>query len=242
MKVHFINCFKICALTIIFPFVVKAQIPAWSVDFGASGFYNSSPLTISRGGNAINGLSRDLSVNGALGLFVFENASVGLRYNIANDYLEVESQFFNASLGQYEPYIQIEQTNLFGLYGRYYTDLSQYFAAFAHVEVGTGTSLLSVTEENDQGEIIQSEYPRDLEDFGIALGLAIRPTPIVGIEFSALRRTQFESYIPSGTTTNIPQIETRLGFEFRIGLRINVNFRELRSNANKDRMPVGPRF
>jgi hypothetical protein len=221
---------------------LKAQIPSMSFDFGADAFYNSSPLTISRGGNAINGLSRDFQLNGALGIFIFENAAIGFRYRSAYNYFEVEGQFFNANLGQYEPYIQIDNSSIYGLYGRYYTDLSKYFAAFAHVEVGMGTSLLSVTEENDQGEIVQTEYPRDLEDFGIALGLAIRPTPIVGIEFMGMRRTQFESYMPRGSTVNIPQVETRLGFEFRVGLRINVNFGALKSDIKKDRIPIGPRF
>lgn len=213
-----------------------------SFDFGAGGFFNSSPLTISRGGSAINGVSRDFQLNGALGLFIFDNAAVGLRFRNSYNYFEVEGQFFNASLGQYEPFIQIDNINIFGFYTRYYTDLSNYLFAFAHVELGTGTSLLSVTEENDIGEIVQTEYPRDLEDFGIAFGLAVRPTPVIGIEIMGMRRTQFESYIPSGSTSNIPQIETRLGFEFRIGLRINVNFRALKQEIKEDKFPIGPRF
>lgn len=218
--------------------LVKGQIPARSFDIGVDGFYNISPLTISRGGGSISGETKDFQLNGQLGYFFVENLSAGLRFRNAYEYFSVQGQFFNSTTGAYEPLIQISYTNVFGLYGRYYLDFTNYFAAFAHVEVGTGNNLISVTEENDQGEIEQVEYPRNIEDFGLGVGLAIRPSERAALELMVLRRTVFESYYPGGVISGPLQIETYLGYELRLGLRINLNFSEIINN----RKSVPPSF
>ncbi|MGB0430801.1 MAG: hypothetical protein ACPGLV_10030 [Bacteroidia bacterium] len=221
-----------------------AQLPSKSIDFGINGFYNSSPLSITLGGGAINGKSDIFKLEGNFGLFVLENAVAGIRYRRDYENFTVNAQFFNAATGNYDPYILIEETNLIGAFARYYSDLSPMFAAFAHIEAGTGNSLISVTEENDIGEIEQNEYPRDLEDFAVGLGLAFRPYPNVGIELFGLRRTKFESYIPQGASTTTLQLETYLGYEFRIGVRFNIDAFQIRKNIRdrKRSLPMGPGF
>ncbi len=224
--------------------IVIGQIPSGSFDLGLSGYYNASPLSITQGGSGIGGNHTISKIEGNLGYFFMDNAVAGFRIKNEHENLSVNSQFYNQTTGGYDPYIMIDKTLLYGVYGRYYSDLSPMFSAFGHVEYNKGTSLISVTEEDDLGNIIQMEYPRDLEDFSLGLGLCFKPYPNLAIEALGLRRTRFESYIPQGSTSGVLQIETYLGYEFRIGIRFFLNTSQMVNSIRdrKHRMPIGPGY
>ena len=92
MSLHLFKSFNVCSFLLLLSQVGNGQIPPMSFDFGADGFYNSSPLTISRGGNAINGFTRDFRINGSLGFFIFENAAVGLNFRSSYEYFELSNR------------------------------------------------------------------------------------------------------------------------------------------------------
>lgn len=228
------------AVLLLFPVMIMAQINPKSLDFGIDGFYFTSPLVVSLGGNSISGKYEELQLNSQLGVFVAHNLAFGFGYRNDFAYLSVEHQFFNSQTGAYQAYEQTNKASTFGIYTRYYFDFSQYISVFAHGEIGMGAALLRVSEQNAAGGVDLVDYDRDLKSQALGVGFAIRPQPNIGIELSAFRRTRYESYLPSVGATSILQTETYSGFEFRIGLRLN--FDVLGFVKDQKREPFVPRF
>lgn len=202
----------------------QAQIRNKSLDLGIDGRYYTAPLVISLGGGGIEGGFQAADINSQLGYFLMENLALGFRFSQTYEYFWVERQHFNSNLGQYEPYEQIENAYLLGGYARYYIDFSQHVAFFAHGEIGIGRERVSYTQDDSSSTngFQTIRLIRDLSDMGLSLGIALRPSPRVGLELQVMRRFVLESYNPLAGSTLV-QTESYQGYEFRLGARINLD-------------------
>jgi len=201
----------------------QGQIRSRSFDLGIDGFYNTSSLVVTLGGGSANGGLKRAGFNGQLGYFLFDNFSFGIRYFRSYDNFWVEGQHFNQNTGQYEPFRQIDDAYIVGGYARYYVDFSNSIAVFLHGEVGMGKELVTYTSEDSTGGVMTNEFNRDVSDLGVSLGIALRPSPNVGLELQIMRRFVQEAYDPRVGSTGLTQVEAYSGYELRIGARINVD-------------------
>lgn len=201
-----------------------AQIRNKSLDLGLDGRYYTAPLVISLGGGGIEGGFRAADFKGQLGYFLFENFAVGFRFSQTYEFFWVERQHFNSNLGTYQPYEQTENAYLYGLYARYYIDFSEHVAFFGHGEIGIGRERVTYTQDDSisSNGFETVRLNRDLSDMGLSIGLALRPSPRVGLELQVMRRFVLESYNPLAGSTLV-QTENYQGYEFRIGARINLD-------------------
>lgn len=200
--------------------VTHAQISKGSFDLGLAGNYFDSPLELSSGGASLQGDHFNLNLGLAGGYFIGENTSVGLYWHKRQNRLEIERQFFNNSLRVYEPYIETENIDLYGVYGRYYIDFNHFLSFFVMANLGVGSSFSSQTQEDSIGNRTTIEWDRDISEVTGGLGVAIRPHQKVGIELSVARRTYTESYLTNNGSARL--FETYSGFHFNIGIRLNL--------------------
>lgn len=200
----------------------QAQIRNKSLDLGIDGRYYTAPLVISLGGGSIEGGLQSANFSGQLGYFLFENFAFGFRFAQTYEYFWVERQHFNSNLGRYEPYEQTESAYIYGGYLRYYVDFSEHISFFGHGEIGIGRERITYTQDDTLSGVETISLNRDVSDMGLSLGLALRPSPRVGLELQVMRRFVLESYAPQ-SAGGLIQSENFQGFEFRIGARINLD-------------------